>query len=100
VLSAADNELLTRVSPGTPMGDYMRQFWVPVMRACLVQPGGDPVRGRVLSTSAVVFRSRHGELGCLGEARARHLLMRAARAHQATGTEIPLASIGFRPNST
>jgi phthalate 4,5-dioxygenase oxygenase subunit len=68
VLSAADNELLTRVSPGTPMGDYMRQFWVPLMRACLVQPGGDPVRGRALSTSVVVFRSRHGELGCLDEA--------------------------------
>ena len=68
MLSAADNELLTRVSPGTPMGDYMRQFWVPVMRAALVQPGGDPVRGRVLSTSLVVFRSRDGQLGCLDEA--------------------------------
>ena len=30
--SQAENELLTRVGPGTPMGDLMRQYWLP---ACL-----------------------------------------------------------------
>jgi len=68
VLSAADNDFLTRVSPGTPMGDYMRQFWVPVMRAALIRPGGDPVLTRVLCSNLVVFRSRDGQLGCLDEA--------------------------------
>ena len=32
MLTAANNELLTRVGPGTPMGDLMRQYWMP---ACL-----------------------------------------------------------------
>jgi phthalate 4,5-dioxygenase oxygenase subunit len=29
MLSKADNELLTRVGPGTPMGNLLRQFWQP-----------------------------------------------------------------------
>src|SRR5258705_208425 len=29
MLSREDNELLCRVGPGTPMGDLMRQYWVP-----------------------------------------------------------------------
>ncbi len=30
MLSPADNELLTRTGPGTPMGDYFRRFWLPL----------------------------------------------------------------------
>ena len=29
MLSRDDNELLCRVGPGTPMGDLMRQYWIP-----------------------------------------------------------------------
>jgi phthalate 4,5-dioxygenase len=32
VLSAEDNEILTRVGPGTPMGELLRRYWIP---ACL-----------------------------------------------------------------
>jgi hypothetical protein len=28
--TAADSEVLTRVGPGTPMGELMQQYWVPV----------------------------------------------------------------------
>ena len=31
MLSAEDNELLTRTGPGTPMGDFFRRFWMPVL---------------------------------------------------------------------
>ena len=31
MLSASDNDLLTRTGPGTPMGDYFRRFWIPVL---------------------------------------------------------------------
>ena len=31
MLSATDNDLLTRTGAGTPMGDYFRRFWVPVL---------------------------------------------------------------------
>ncbi len=33
MLSQADNELLIRTGPGTPMGDLYRRFWAPVMLA-------------------------------------------------------------------
>ncbi len=31
MLSTADNEILCRVGPGTPMGDYLRRFWIPAL---------------------------------------------------------------------
>ena len=31
MLSVQDNELLCRVGPGTPMGDLMRQYWIPAL---------------------------------------------------------------------
>jgi 5,5'-dehydrodivanillate O-demethylase len=30
MLNQATNELLTRVGPGTPMGDYLRRYWHPI----------------------------------------------------------------------
>jgi hypothetical protein len=33
VLSVEENELLTRVGPGTPMGDLVRQYWLPAVFA-------------------------------------------------------------------
>ena len=32
MLSREDNELLCRVGPGTPMGELMRQYWIPGRR--------------------------------------------------------------------
>jgi hypothetical protein len=29
MLTKEENELLTRVGPGTPMGELMRQYWLP-----------------------------------------------------------------------
>src|SRR5882724_7571675 len=31
MLSAEENELLTRVGPGTPVGDLIRQYWIPAL---------------------------------------------------------------------
>ena len=30
MLTQDDNELLTRVGPGTPMGQLIRRYWLPV----------------------------------------------------------------------
>ncbi len=67
MLSTSDNDLLTQVGPGTPMGDYMREFWMPVLRSAAVEPGGDPVSARVLGTDIVVYRGADGSLGCVDE---------------------------------
>ena len=31
MLSREENELLTRVGPGTVMGEFMRQYWIPAL---------------------------------------------------------------------
>ncbi|MFJ9558426.1 Rieske 2Fe-2S domain-containing protein [Streptomyces fuscichromogenes] len=49
------------------MGDYLREFWVPAVRAVNVKPGGDPVQVRVLGVDVVVFRGADGSLGCVDE---------------------------------
>ena len=33
MLSHADNERLTRVGPGTPMGKLFRRYWLPALLA-------------------------------------------------------------------
>ena len=69
MLSVADNELMTRVGPGTSMGQTLREYWVPVMRSEeLPDPDGDPLRVRLLGENLVMFRATDGRIGLLKEA--------------------------------
>jgi phthalate 4,5-dioxygenase len=64
MLSAADNELLTRTGAGTQMGAYFRRFWQPVaLSRELPEPDGPPVRVQVLGESMVAFRDTEGRIG-------------------------------------
>ena len=68
MLSTQDNETLCRVGPGTPMGDLMRQYWMPVMLSSeLPEPDGDPLRVRLLSEDLVMFRATDGRVGLFAE---------------------------------
>ena len=54
MLHHADNELLTRVGPGTPMGDVMRQYWIPAcMSSELPEADGAPLRLRLLGKTSL-----------------------------------------------
>jgi phthalate 4,5-dioxygenase oxygenase subunit len=67
VLKQAENELLTRVGPGTAMGAVMRRYWIPVLlREEIPDPDGDPVRVRLLGEDLVAFRDSTGAVGLLG----------------------------------
>ena len=64
MLSQHDNETLTRVGPGTPMGDLLREYWIPAMLSTeLPGPDCDPVRLRLLGEDLVAFRDTNGALG-------------------------------------
>jgi phenylpropionate dioxygenase-like ring-hydroxylating dioxygenase large terminal subunit len=64
MLSSQDNDILCRVGPGTPMGDLMRQFWVPVLTAAeLPTPDGPPLRVRLLGENLIAFRTTSGGAG-------------------------------------
>ena len=62
MLTQEENELFTRVGPGTPVGRLMRWYWHPI--AAATQLDEDPVRPvRLLGESLVLFRDRSGSLG-------------------------------------
>jgi nitrite reductase/ring-hydroxylating ferredoxin subunit len=68
MLSREDNELLTQVGPGTPMGDTMRRYWIPALLAWeLPEPDCPPVRVKLLGEELVAFRDTQGRIGLLDE---------------------------------
>jgi phenylpropionate dioxygenase-like ring-hydroxylating dioxygenase large terminal subunit len=68
MLSRQDNDRLTRVGPGTPMGELMRRYWVPVaLSHQIAEPDGPPVRVRLLCENLVLFRDSRGRVGLLDE---------------------------------
>ena len=47
MLPKEDNELLTRVGPGTPMGDLMERYWIPALLSEEIpEPDGSLVQVR------------------------------------------------------
>ena len=67
MLSAEDNELLTRVGAGTPMGDLLRRFWFPAMlEVQIAEPDSPPVKLRLLGEDLVAFKATGGRIGILG----------------------------------
>jgi nitrite reductase/ring-hydroxylating ferredoxin subunit len=69
MLSQEENELLTRVGRGTPMGTLMRRYWVPVVFSHQIEkPDSPPLRARLLGEDLVVFRDSQGRVGLIDEA--------------------------------
>ena len=69
MLSIQNNELITRVGPGTPMGEAMRRYWIPALMDFEVpEPDCDPVRVRLLGEDLVAFRDSKGRIGLLPDA--------------------------------
>lgn len=68
VLSKDDNELVTRVGPGTPMGALFREYWLPALLSSeLPQSDGPPLRVRMLGEDLVAFRDTSGRIGMLAD---------------------------------
>jgi phthalate 4,5-dioxygenase oxygenase subunit len=68
MLSIEENDLITRTSQGSPMGDLYRRFWVPVLLAEeLPVPDCTPVRVQVLGEHLVAFKDTNGRIGLLDQ---------------------------------
>src|SRR5438045_2764568 len=66
MLSKEDNERITRVGPGTPMGTLMREYWVPAMLSReLPSADSDPVRVLLLGEKLIAFRDSSVAVGVL-----------------------------------
>jgi phenylpropionate dioxygenase-like ring-hydroxylating dioxygenase large terminal subunit len=63
--SQAENQLLTQVGTGTPMGELMRQYWVPACLSSELVTDGDPLRLMLLGERLIAFRDSTGRVGIL-----------------------------------
>ena len=63
MMSAADNEFLVRVGRGTPMGQFMRQFWIPACRSSELVADRAPIRLMLLGEKLIAFRDTAGRVG-------------------------------------
>jgi 5,5'-dehydrodivanillate O-demethylase len=62
LLTAARNELLTRVGPGTPMGDLLRRYWQPITGASELEK--NPIKPvRLFGEDLVLYRDLNGTHG-------------------------------------
>ena len=65
MLSKEHNELVTQTAPGTPMGDLMRQYWIPAAKSSELTKDGDPVRIKLLGEELIAFRDTSGKVGIM-----------------------------------
>jgi 5,5'-dehydrodivanillate O-demethylase oxygenase subunit len=64
LLTAAKNEMLTRVGPGTPMGNLLRRYWQPIGGAS--QLDANPIKAiRLFGEDLVVYRDLSGRYGLI-----------------------------------
>jgi phenylpropionate dioxygenase-like ring-hydroxylating dioxygenase large terminal subunit len=67
MLSHENAKLLGDVTPGAPMHDVFRRFWLPVMTSGKLEPGGAPVKFTLLCRNYVAFRAQDGRVAVLDE---------------------------------
>ena len=61
-------DLLNATGPGTPLGNLLRRYWVPVMPVKdLPNPWAPPVRVKLLGEPLVVFKDTTGRIALLQE---------------------------------
>jgi phthalate 4,5-dioxygenase len=66
MLKKEENELVTLVGPGTPMGNTMRRYWMPALLSSeLPNADSDPVRVRLLGEDLIAFRDTNGNVGLI-----------------------------------
>ncbi|GBQ20142.1 Rieske 2Fe-2S domain-containing protein [Gluconacetobacter sacchari DSM 12717] len=65
MMSAAQNDLITRIGPGAPAGTLLRHYWQPAALAVELE-GDRPIRPvKLLGQDFVLFRDENGKLGML-----------------------------------
>lgn len=67
MLSQEENDMLTRVGPGTPAGELLRRYWHPVAVAAELTEEAPTRFVRLMGEDLVLFRSHSGQVGLLAE---------------------------------
>ena len=61
----SNSELMTRVGPGTAMGNLMRQYWLPALASKEVVADREPRRLVLLGEKLIAFRDSSGRVGIM-----------------------------------
>jgi len=67
MLSQEENDLLTRVGPGTPAGQLLRRYWHVVAAASELTDEKSKKRVRILGENLLLYRNRRGGYGLVAE---------------------------------
>jgi phthalate 4,5-dioxygenase oxygenase subunit len=68
VVTAVENEILTRTARGTAMGEYFRRFWQPALLSEEIPaPDCPPVRVTLMGERLIAFRDSNGKIGLIGQ---------------------------------
>ncbi len=60
MLTQEETDLLCQVSAGTPMGELMRQYWLPAAYDWELEPDGQPQRVKLLGEDLLAWRNSDG----------------------------------------
>ena len=60
-----DTEDMCRVGPGTVMGNFMRQYWMPAIMSKELEADGAPMRLMLLGEKLLAFRDSEGRVGVM-----------------------------------
>lgn len=64
-MTPKDSHDLTHVGPGTVMGEFMRQYWIPAAKSSELAADGTPLRLMLLGEKLVAFRDSSGRVGVM-----------------------------------
>jgi len=67
MLTREENEFLTKVGPGTPAGELLRRYWLPVSIAKELTEENPTKFVRVLGEDLVLFKDKKGRVGLLAD---------------------------------
>ena len=67
MLTNEENEMMTRVGPGTPAGELLRRYWHPIAVVKELTEEQPTKFVRVLGEALVLFRDTSGRLGLLAD---------------------------------
>src|SRR5499427_3772110 len=68
MLTHEQNELITRTGPATPMGNFLRRYWIPILLAEeLPENECPPVRVKLLSERLLAWRDSRGRCALIDE---------------------------------
>lgn len=67
MLTKEQNEMLTRVGAGTPMGELMRRYWHPIAISAELENNNPTKKVKILGEDLILYRDKSGNVGLIDD---------------------------------